>query len=117
MELTIGITHLLPAWNIILNQIGVPIKEINADNSSDFEKLPVIIVTEKQSPQGKDNLIDYLNNGGCILTEADIASHLIDIELQKNHIKYLYDPTEPIFNNMNICDLGIKSSVEKKHNT
>ena len=113
MELTIGITHLLPAWNIILNQIGVPIKEINTDNSSDFEKLPVIIVTEKQNPQGKYNLINFLNNGGCILTEADIASHLIDIELQKNHIKYLYDPTDPIFNNMNICDLGIKCSVDK----
>lgn len=114
MELTIGITNFLPAWNIILNQIGAPLKEIKADNSSDFEKLPVLIITEKQSHQGKDNLINYLNNGGCILTEADIASHLVDIELQKNHIKYLFDPEDPIFNNINICDLNLNCTVDKK---
>jgi peptidoglycan/xylan/chitin deacetylase (PgdA/CDA1 family) len=114
LELTIGITNFLPGWNIILNQIGVPIKETKADNPSDFENLPVLIVSKTQTPQGRDNLINYLNNGGCILTEADIASHLIDLELQKNHIKYLFDPEGPIFNNVNICDLDIKCSVDKK---
>ena len=113
MELTIGITNLLPAWNIILKQIGAPIKIINTSNQSDFENLPVLIVTQTQNPQQKENITNYLSNGGAVLAEADIACHLIDIELHENHIKYLFDPADPIFNNINICDLKIKGSVDK----
>ena len=92
MKLTVGITQLLPEWKILINQIGIsyegfhPRKPIKADQAS------VIIVTEEGLQTEKDILLQYINSGGSILIEANIAEWLFDIKT----IQFFVNNIEPI---------------------
>ena len=100
MKLTVGITQLLPEWKILINQIGVsyedlhPIKPIKPDQAS------VIIVTEQGLQTEKDILLQYLNFGGSILIEANIAEWLFDIKTIQSFINNIEPIKDSIFGNV-----------------
>ena len=100
MKLTVGITQLLPEWKILINQIGVsyedlhPIKPIKPDQAS------VIIVTEQGLQTEKDILLQYINTGGSILIEANIAEWLFDIKTIKSFINNIEPIKDSIFDNV-----------------
>jgi len=100
MKLTVGITQLLPEWKILINQIGVsyedlhPIKPIKPDQAS------VIIVTEQGLQTEKDILLQYINTGGSILIEANIAEWLFDIKTIQSFINNIEPIKDSIFGNV-----------------
>jgi len=100
MKLTVGITQLLPEWKILVNQIGVsyedfhPIKPIKPDQAS------VIIVTRQGLQTEKNILLQYLNSGGSILIEANIAEWLFDIQTVQTFINNIEPIKDSIFGNV-----------------
>ncbi len=106
MKLTVGITQLLPEWKILINQIGVsyedlhPIKPIKPDQAS------VIIVTEQGLQTEKDILLQYLNFGGSILIEANIAEWLFDIKTVQSFINNIEPIKDSIFGNISPVKRG-----------
>ena len=78
MRLEVGITHLLPEWEIIIQQIGLPFEIITLNESILTDQFSVIIVTRREAKFQKDVLLHYFNSGGSILTEADVAKLVLN---------------------------------------
>ena len=109
MQLTTHITKLLPQWEIILRQIGV--SGLNDPPPDIFKNSPpVLIVAEYQKPL-KTDLIAYLNNGGAVLMEADVAKKILGIKTRRIFLNYISAQDDPIFGTIPICDFGISTQV------
>ncbi len=109
-----GITSLLPHWQILLQQIGLPFNVININEQLAADEVPILIISEKKI--NAELIHQYLNSGGCILTEVDIAENLLNIKTKKIFIKFLQDDVDEIFSNNMICDVYKNCSVAKNSN-
>ena len=98
MRLTIGITHLLPEWEIIIQQIGLSFEIIFPNRPILRDQFSVIIVAERGTKPQKDILIQYLDSGGSILTEANVAEWLFNIDTVPSFVNTLEADGDPIFN-------------------
>lgn len=114
MNLSVGITSLKPYWEILLQQIGIPFRIINGHNSIDENLIPILILTDENI--NKESLTNYIQNGGCILTEADIAEESLGIKSQNLFIKFIQSELNNIFNQNLICDVFKNWSVAKNSN-
>ena len=97
MRLMVGITQLLPEWEIIIQQIGVPYKIISLTKSFSSDQYSIIIVTKRETKIKKDILLHYINSGGSILTDADIAEWLFGIDTFLAFVDFI-ESDDPIFN-------------------
>jgi len=94
---------LQPHWEILLQQIGIPFRIINDKHSLNENLFPAIIVSDKKI--NKESLLNYIQNGGCILTEADIAEKALNIKTKNIFIKFILPEIDDIFNQNIICDV------------
>ena len=98
MRLEVGITHLLPEWEIIIQQIGLPFEIITLNESILTDQFSVIIVTRREAKFQKDVLLHYFNSGGSILTEADVAEWLFNIDTVLAYVDTIEADDDPIYN-------------------
>ena len=110
LELKIGITDNNPQWLLVLKQIGVIFEVINPDTVIDPKKYAVVIVCSKHNHQSQE-VMDFLNGGGSILTEANTARAIFNVPTKKITIKYLQPENSLPFEQIPICDLQIKSEI------
>ncbi len=97
MRLTLGITQMLPEWEIVIQQIGIPYEIISFRESISSDQFSVIIVTQKGAKPEKDVLQHYLNSGGSILIEADVAEWLFNIRTVPAFVNTIEPTDDPIF--------------------
>lgn len=102
MKLNIGITKLTPGWEILLQQIGIPFVILN-DDTTKYYDLPVIVLSSKSV--NKNVILEYLKEGGCILTEADFADEILNINTRNYYVKFIYAKSDVVFNIESICDV------------
>lgn len=111
MELTVGITELKPHWQILLDQIGVPYREISPDDSLDAEKYAALIMSASPTPHRRERILKFLSGGGAVLAEADDAAQLLDLSLKRVTVKYLNPDRDELFSNIPLCDLKSDSWI------
>ncbi len=75
---------------------------------------PVIIVSDKKI--NKESLLSYVQNGGCIFTEADIAEKVLEIKSKNIFIRFILPEIDEIFNQNIICDVFKYCRVIKESN-
>ena len=97
MRLTVGITQLLPEWEIVIQQIGVSFEIISPKEPISADQFSAIIITRKEAMPEKDVLLHYLNSGGSILTEADVAEWLFNIGTMPAFVNTIEPIKDPIF--------------------
>ena len=98
MKLIVGITKLLPEWKIIIQQIGISYEVVSLEKSIPSDQFSVIVVTKKETDSEKDVLLHYISAGGSILTEADVAEWLFNIDTVSAFISTLETDDDPIYN-------------------
>jgi len=111
LELTVGITELQPYWSIILNQIGVPYQEINIDAPINPGKYAALILSSSPNKNQIEHILQFLKEGGGVLTEANYSARLLKSDLKEATIKYLYSVSNDIFSNIPLCDLESNCEV------
>ena len=79
MTLIAGVTKWLPQWELILSQMGLPVGVINRGQTLTADQYAVIIVTSITDEKDKGALSHYLQEGGGILMEADVAQWLLGV--------------------------------------
>ena len=100
MRITTGITHLLPEWEIVIQQIGFPFEVVSLQKSILIDQYSVIIVTKTGVQSLKDILLKYIKYGGSILAEADVAKWLFDIENIPTFVSTIEPNDDPIYNDV-----------------
>jgi hypothetical protein len=104
--LTLGITEILPEWEIILRQIGLSFQQADTNISLTVDALPVLIVSSAKQTYRKPFIQQYLRDGGAVLTEADIAQKMLNLPIKRVRVKYLYSESDEVFSNIPLCDLA-----------
>lgn len=89
MRLVIGVTEILPQWQILLSQIGVSFEEITDVRTLKIEHYSTIIVSSKSDQISKVKLLKYIKEGGALLCEAHIAEWLFKTNTYKNYVKFV----------------------------
>jgi Polysaccharide deacetylase len=64
----------------------------------------------------KKILYDYAGDGGAIITEANGAKSVFNIDLKYSYLKFLYSESDKLFDNYLICDLYNWSKIAKNGN-
>lgn len=113
MNLSPAITKLTPGWEILSQQIGLPFRVIDEAVINYFD-YPVIILSSKNI--NKKEILEYISNGGSVITEADYAESVLDIRTRRLPIKYLYAKSDEIFNVELICDINSKCKIAESAN-
>lgn len=97
MNLVVGMTEWLPQWRIILNQLGVPAEKVNLSRPLKTDHYAVIIVSGRGGEKDGNNILNYLDAGGAILTEADVGEWLLHTETVPSFVKYVDPVNDPVF--------------------
>ncbi|MEE9166462.1 MAG: polysaccharide deacetylase family protein [Candidatus Neomarinimicrobiota bacterium] len=97
MRLTVGVTTVLPQWELLLGQIGLPMERVVSDQAIPPDRYAVIIVTQGGGPSEKESLLHYVKQGGSLLTEADAAHWLFGIRTIQGYVSYVATAGDPIF--------------------
>jgi len=85
---------------------------VNDDREIYAEEYAVVI-NSGRNRRWKKQLLQYISDGGTILTEANIASEIFDIPVKKIYIKYLYGEGDKIFSGLPVCDIYKSCYVSK----
>ncbi len=83
------------------------------DRSVSTDAFVVLIVTYFGKKQNTKYILEYLNNGGSILVEADAAKHLLSQKVKRVYLKTLYAEEGPLFSRSFDCDLFRRMQVPK----
>lgn len=89
-SLCIGIYDLSPAWESILDQIGVWYHEITTESDL-FSSFSLIIVNQKICTEKIQKLNDYLNQGGNIIFINDDHGFMPNKRLRRKYLKRVYN--------------------------
>ena len=116
MKLIVGITKLLPEWKIIIQQIGISYEVVSLEKSIPSDQFSVIVVTKKETDSEKDVLLHYISAGGSILTEADVAEWLFNIDTVSAFISTIETDDDPIYNGIFPGFIQAKLFLPKKGN-
>jgi len=82
-----------PGWNIILNQIGTPFEPVDTTKSL-LHRYSVIIINDVPGNTLREKLIEYVNQGGCII-DASTTDITGENKTGKNYLSYLI-PSQPL---------------------
>lgn len=95
MNLELGITKELSHWNIVLEQVGVVYSKIDWEKNL-LEKYAAIIVNSNLDEEETKKILQFVDEGGSLLTEADFVKKIFKISIKQVYIKYLFSE-EKIF--------------------
>ncbi len=110
MKLSVGITNVVPSWDVLLNQIGVSHKIIEAGEILN-QKYPVVIVDDKINKDTKNIFDKYLSGGGFLLMELEAAKKLFNVQGKKKKIKYIFSKEDTVFNFSVYCEIGTTLNI------
>lgn len=98
-------TEKIPAWELVLQQIGIPYQTVGIDESVRPSDTAVIIVNSPLHQPLTQNILQYLQEGGVVLTEADIAARVFGVPASSIYIKYTYPQDDGFLWDVPLCDL------------
>jgi len=111
LKLSLGISEVVPGWKLILRQIGIPFHLVNINNTINPDEYPVLIISSYDKEKSRKNILHYLQSGGSLLLEADIAKSILDFKNKQIYIKYLCMYNNPVFSFSLPVDLNKRCSV------
>ena len=122
MRLSIGITHLTPAWEILLKQIGPPFEQLNPVDAWEPDRYSCIITSGRVDFSSIERLLHFVKRGGSILSETDAAEQLFNTRCSPHFIEYINTENDGIFQSVPSgfigCQLIIPNNatfVKEKH--
>tara|TARA_B100001123_G_C15343694_1_gene1036100 strand:- start:7725 stop:9278 length:1554 start_codon:yes stop_codon:yes gene_type:complete len=111
MKLTVGITHLTPAWHILLEQISPPWEELTTEKAWSPKNYACIIVSERAGRTAIESLKRYVNSGGMLLTEADCAEGIIKLRSSGHFVDYIDTTDDPLFGSVTPGFIGKRLEI------
>ena len=112
-SLTIGITNLNTTWDIVLSQIGPPYLHINNSSFNTLKKHACIIINSNSSLI-KDDIYRYINEGGGVIIESEIAKKLFKISTRNLFVQYVNTKYDKIFSRVTSGIINSTLIVSKK---
>jgi 2-polyprenyl-3-methyl-5-hydroxy-6-metoxy-1,4-benzoquinol methylase len=105
-SLSIGVTRLNRGWKLLLDQEKVSYHVINLSKEISANDVPLIIITK--APQGleRKTLINYLENGGTVLSYSLHLKNILNLDLAPIKIDSLSGKTR-LFNHTSKIYLGL----------
>jgi hypothetical protein len=117
VKLAIGLLSESPAWQIILNQIGVDYFHLY-DSQPDPNEIPIIILDQESSEINQRYVLEYVSSGGNVILDAKNAKLIFNKNYKTKKIKYLKFNNDSIFTPFHKCNLlpkNYKISSESNH--
>ena len=111
MRLSIGITHLTPAWEILLKQIAPPFEILSPEIEWTPNNYSCIITSGRLDHFGVERLLSFVNMGGSILSETDAAEQLFNTRSTSYFINYINTENDSIFEAVSSGFIGCQLSV------
>ena len=97
-----------PGWIQLLKQEGLFYKKYKPGDN------PNILIVDEFTDE-KSEILEYLREGGSILTSTEILGELLDEKTKRVNIKYIIPDTSPFFSNVDILDIYNKGYVLNKN--
>ncbi len=111
MRLSVGITHLTPAWKILLEQIAPPCEELNSTIDWSTENYGCIIVSSTVSLSVKEKLKRYLTDGGSLLLETEVAKQILGTNSEPAFVDYIDTTNDSLFSSVASGSVGRKLNL------
>ena len=111
MRLTVGITHLTPAWRILLEQIAPPFEELTAGTAWSPENYACIIVSERPGTAAAESLLHFAKNGGALLMETDGADGIFDSNSSGHFVDYIETTDDPLCDSVSPGFVGRRLNI------
>ena len=121
MNLNIGITKELIHWNIVLNQVGVGYSKIDWEKNL-FEEYAAVIVNSELKEEERKKILQFIDGGGSLLTEANFAKKIFDISTKQVYTKYLFSKEKvfeyylPVIDLYRYCIIPVEANVLSNQN-
>ena len=100
MRLSVGITHLSPAWKILLEQIAPLCEELTSATDWSTENYGCIIVSSTISGAAKEKLMHFLIDGGSLLLETEGAEQMLGTKSKPAFVDYIDTTDDPLFSSL-----------------
>ena len=114
MRLSVGITHLTPAWKILLEQIAPPCEELNSTIDWSTENYGCIIVSSTVNVSVKEKLKRYLTDGGSLLLETEAAKQILGTNSEPAFVDYIDTTNDSLFSSVASGSVGRKLNLPSK---
>ena len=111
MRLSVGITHLTPAWKILLEQIAPPCEELNSTIDWSTENYGCIIVSSTVNVSVKEKLKRYLTDGGSLLLETEAAKQILGTNSEPAFVDYIDTTNDSLFSSVASGSVGRKLNL------
>ncbi len=111
MRLTVGITHLTPAWHILLEQISPPVEELGLERPWTPENYACIVVSERPGTAAAGSLRHFVKNGGALLMETDCADGIFDLSGSGHFVDYIDTKDDPLFSSVTPGFVGRRLNI------
>jgi peptidoglycan/xylan/chitin deacetylase (PgdA/CDA1 family) len=102
VNLSIAVTGNRPYWSTLLQQIGVLFSETDWNEPG---KYPILIVNSELNDMQVKKVLDFVNEGGSLLAEANFAKQIFSIKTKHTYIKYLFSDKKIFSSYLPIIDL------------
>ncbi|MCX6136569.1 MAG: hypothetical protein NTV54_03625 [Ignavibacteriales bacterium] len=114
MNLTCGIIQQHPGWQTLLDQAGIPWKQVHPDTPVTIDNYAVIIVNSEPTSFQQRDILHFLNNGGSVLaTHGHGGSWLGSTLTTQSFTSLLPDPERPFLPD-EIVDVFARGIVEQR---
>ena len=114
MRLSVGITHLSPAWKILLEQIAPLCEELTSATDWSTENYGCIIVSSTISGAAKEKLMHFLIDGGSLLLETEGAEQMLGTKSKPAFVDYIDTTDDPLFSSLASGFIGQKMNLPSK---
>ena len=104
MNLKTAVTKKLPYWDSLLKQIGLSFSEIDWKKNL-LQEYAVIVVNSFLGKEETKLILNYTENGGSILIDADYTGTIFNIRTKQVYIKYLFSAEKIFGYNLPLIDL------------
>ena len=111
MRLSVGITHLTPAWEILLKQIAPPFEILSPDIKWTPDNYSCIVTSGRLDHFSIERLLHFIHMGGSILSETVAAEQLINTRSTSYFIHYINTENDAIFEAVPSGFIGCQLSI------
>ncbi|HLF20068.1 MAG TPA: hypothetical protein VI704_04700, partial [Bacteroidota bacterium] len=115
MRLNVGILGDSPAWELILQQEGLPYARVAEEISAD--RFSVVVIGDSIDERNADGLRRYLKNGGAILCPAQIYAQLAGTNYAHFFVRHVFPEPDSEFEDSGLVDVQKKCRVPMNANT
>lgn len=103
--MTPGVFQLTPQWELLLGQIGLPLRHPSPGTTLSPDQWPVLIIADPPLKPQQEQILEYLHSGGAALMEAHSAAALIGLGSRYRHVSYLCSRESRVFGHLPVGDL------------